>query len=195
MTDAKRLPGLCCHCQLPLEFPAQSIGLTAPCPFTTSPKPRCSWPRRRKWVRVAQNHCLDDRGDTGYRRGRRGAAHRAQVPAKETGGTACTYSKSPGLLSMPTLGGAIHGANFPISYCGVISEAMKSPSAAVGSQSGRHRRQVARIDQEAVGRRLDVAKFADLAMEGDVRQRQAERIAGKFDHLVPAQEALGAVRV
>jgi hypothetical protein len=24
-----------------------------------------------------------------------------------------TYSKSPGLLSMPTRGGAIHGANFP----------------------------------------------------------------------------------
>src|SRR5215468_2555944 len=54
-----------------------------------------------------------------------------------------TYSKSPGLLSMPTLGGAIHDANLPISYSGFISEAMNSPSAADGSQLFRSRAQVA----------------------------------------------------
>ena len=46
-----------------------------------------------------------------------------------------TYSKSPGLLSIPTLGGEIHEANSPISVTGSISEAMKSPSAAEGSHS------------------------------------------------------------
>src|SRR6202047_2958571 len=46
-----------------------------------------------------------------------------------------TYSKSPGLLSMPTLGGEIHGANSPTSVTGVIREAMKSPSSAEGSHS------------------------------------------------------------
>src|SRR6202030_2244395 len=46
-----------------------------------------------------------------------------------------TYSKSPGLLSIPTLGGAIQGANPPISVTGFISEAMKSPSSAEGSHS------------------------------------------------------------
>jgi peptidoglycan/xylan/chitin deacetylase (PgdA/CDA1 family) len=46
-----------------------------------------------------------------------------------------TYSKSPGLLSMPTLGGEIHEANSPISVTGVISEAMKSPSSDEGSHS------------------------------------------------------------
>jgi len=35
-----------------------------------------------------------------------------------------TYSKSPGRLSMPTLGGAIHDANSPTSVTGCISEAM-----------------------------------------------------------------------
>src|SRR5215813_10617862 len=46
-----------------------------------------------------------------------------------------TYSKSPGLLSMPTLGDEIHGANSPGSVTGVISEAMKSPSDADGIHS------------------------------------------------------------
>jgi NAD(P)-dependent dehydrogenase (short-subunit alcohol dehydrogenase family) len=46
-----------------------------------------------------------------------------------------TYSKSPGLLSMPTLGGAIQGANLPGSVTGFISEAMKSPSSVDGSHS------------------------------------------------------------
>src|SRR5262249_50840581 len=48
-----------------------------------------------------------------------------------------TYSKSPGLLSMPTLGGAIHGANWPIAVTEAINEAMKSPSPVEGSQSSR----------------------------------------------------------
>ena len=43
-----------------------------------------------------------------------------------------TYSKSPGLLSMPTLGGAIQFANLPGSETGSISEEMKSPSEAEG---------------------------------------------------------------
>src|SRR5204863_8593945 len=46
-----------------------------------------------------------------------------------------TYSKSPGLLSMPTLGGEIQGAYSPGSVTGVISEATKSPSSAEGSHS------------------------------------------------------------
>src|ERR1700742_946622 len=46
-----------------------------------------------------------------------------------------TYSKSPGLLSMPTLGGEIQEAKLPASVTGVISEAMKSPSADEGSHS------------------------------------------------------------
>src|SRR6266481_2322276 len=46
-----------------------------------------------------------------------------------------TYSKSPGLLSMPTLGGEIQEANSPVSVTGVISEAMKSPSSDDGSHS------------------------------------------------------------
>src|SRR5262249_16793280 len=53
-----------------------------------------------------------------------------------------TYSKSPGLLSMPTFGGEIHGANSPISVTGVISEPMKSPSLDDGSQSSRRLLQV-----------------------------------------------------
>jgi uncharacterized paraquat-inducible protein A len=32
MARTKQLKGLCSHCQVPLEFPAQSIGLTAQCP-------------------------------------------------------------------------------------------------------------------------------------------------------------------
>src|SRR4051812_8256608 len=46
-----------------------------------------------------------------------------------------TYSKSPGLLSIPTLGGEIHGANFPGSFTGSIRLAMKSPSSTDGSHS------------------------------------------------------------
>src|ERR1700676_2972434 len=46
-----------------------------------------------------------------------------------------TYSKSPGLLSIPTLGGEIQLAKPPISVTGVIREAMKSPSPVEGSQS------------------------------------------------------------
>src|SRR5207245_10655968 len=53
-----------------------------------------------------------------------------------------TYSKSPGLLSMPTLGGAIQGANWPISVTGVINDAMTSPSAVDGSHSFRRLFQV-----------------------------------------------------
>ena len=44
-----------------------------------------------------------------------------------------TYSKSPGLLSMPTRGGAIQLANLPGSVTGCISAAMKSPSSFDGS--------------------------------------------------------------
>src|ERR1700716_1733767 len=46
-----------------------------------------------------------------------------------------TYSKSPGLLSMPTLGGEIQLANSPVSVTGIISEEIKSPSSDEGSQS------------------------------------------------------------
>ena len=46
-----------------------------------------------------------------------------------------TYSKSPGLLSMPTFGGEIQDAYWPVSVTGFISEAMKSPSAVDGSHS------------------------------------------------------------
>src|SRR6185437_5112806 len=44
-----------------------------------------------------------------------------------------TYSKSPALLSMPTLGGAIQEANLPGSQHGCIRLWMKSPSAFDGS--------------------------------------------------------------
>src|SRR5262249_22219183 len=44
-----------------------------------------------------------------------------------------TYSKSPGLLSMPTLGAAIQGANLPGSQQGCMRLSMKSPSALEGS--------------------------------------------------------------
>src|SRR4051812_42633898 len=54
-----------------------------------------------------------------------------------------TYSKSPGLLSMPTLGGEIHGAYSPVPVTGFNSEAMKSPSAVDGSQSALRLFQVA----------------------------------------------------
>src|SRR5690242_2280812 len=46
-----------------------------------------------------------------------------------------TYSNSPGLLSMPTLGGAIHEANLPASYCGCIRLSMKTLSASFGRKS------------------------------------------------------------
>src|SRR5262249_55092611 len=46
-----------------------------------------------------------------------------------------TYSKSPGLLSMPTFGADIHEANWPASVTGCISEAMNSPSAVEGTHS------------------------------------------------------------
>src|SRR4249920_853144 len=46
-----------------------------------------------------------------------------------------TYSKSPGLLSMPTLGGEIQDTYWPVSVTDVISEAMKSPSSVDGSHS------------------------------------------------------------
>src|SRR5262249_61298550 len=54
-----------------------------------------------------------------------------------------TYSKSPGLLSMPTFGGEIQEANWPISVTGFIREAMKSPSFVDGSQSSLRLAQVA----------------------------------------------------
>src|ERR1700761_6111142 len=54
-----------------------------------------------------------------------------------------TYSKSPGLLSMPTLGGEIHEANSPVAVTGTISEAMKSPSSDDGSHSALRLFQVA----------------------------------------------------
>ena len=44
-----------------------------------------------------------------------------------------TYSKSPGLLSIPTRGGAIQDANLPRSQHGAISPAIKSPSSFDGS--------------------------------------------------------------
>src|SRR5689334_6381652 len=46
-----------------------------------------------------------------------------------------TYSKSPGLLSMPTLGAEIHGANLAGSVSDFIRLAMKSPSSVDGSHS------------------------------------------------------------
>src|SRR5919198_764093 len=47
-----------------------------------------------------------------------------------------TYSKSPGLLSIPTFGGAIQPANLPGSYCGVIRLSMNSRSESDGRNSG-----------------------------------------------------------
>src|SRR5687768_16288306 len=46
-----------------------------------------------------------------------------------------TYAKSPGLLSMPTLGGAIQPAKLPGSVSGFIRLATKSPSSVDGSHS------------------------------------------------------------
>ena len=43
-----------------------------------------------------------------------------------------TYSNSPGLLSMPTLGGAIQLVNLPASNCGCIRLSMKSRSSSDG---------------------------------------------------------------
>src|SRR3984893_16211276 len=121
--------------------------------------PRCETVRGTPWpgnsagvfgTRVAENH-LGQRlpaASTGRTYGCKrsdqtsknscgtGAVH-IWVPA--FAGTICdhvsifTYSKSPGLLLIPTLGGEIHGANSPISVTGVISDAMKSPSSADGS--------------------------------------------------------------
>ena len=50
-----------------------------------------------------------------------------------------TYSKSPGLLSMPERGGAIHEANAPASRTGRIRLATKALSSAVGRNSSRRR--------------------------------------------------------
>src|SRR3972149_1947302 len=50
-----------------------------------------------------------------------------------------TYSKSPGLLSIPILGGAIQPANLPATDSGFISSLMKSPSSCEGSHSFRPR--------------------------------------------------------
>src|SRR5437763_14711622 len=46
-----------------------------------------------------------------------------------------TYSKSPGLLSMPTFGGDIQDAYWPVSVLGVIRQVMKSQSADYGTHS------------------------------------------------------------
>src|ERR1044072_3879862 len=46
-----------------------------------------------------------------------------------------TYSKSPGLLSMPTFGGELHAPNLPGSVSDFIRLAMKSPSSVEGSHS------------------------------------------------------------
>ena len=70
---------------------------------------------------------------------------------------------------------------------------MKSPSAVDGSQSPLRLAPGGVVDQHAFGRRVDVLELADLAMEGDVRQRQLKSIAGGRDHLVPAQHALDAI--
>src|SRR5262249_35866385 len=56
-----------------------------------------------------------------------------------------TYSKSPGLLSMPTRGGAIQLANLPGSVTGFIRLWMKSPSFFDGSHLSRSRFQVASL--------------------------------------------------
>src|SRR5882672_6664377 len=50
-----------------------------------------------------------------------------------------TYSKSPGLLSMPAGGGAIHEAKAPGSVTGRIRLATKASSAADGRNSWRRR--------------------------------------------------------
>src|SRR4051812_44644865 len=46
---------------------------------------------------------------------------------------------------------------------------------------------------DSLRRGVDIAKFADLAVERGVRQFEAEIDAGFFDDLVPALDALGAV--
>ena len=48
-------------------------------------------------------------------------------------------------------------------------------------------------DGHAGGRGLDVGELADVAMEGHVRQLQAELDAGLLDHLVPALNAADGV--
>src|SRR5262249_35608457 len=48
-----------------------------------------------------------------------------------------TYSNSPGLLSMPTLGGAIQPANLPGSYCGCIRLSMEARASAEGRKESR----------------------------------------------------------
>src|SRR5256885_16633721 len=59
----------------------------------------------------------------------------AGLHALQTHVSIFTYSKSPGLLSMPTFGGAIHEANLPASVTGSIRLAMKAPSSVDGSHS------------------------------------------------------------
>src|ERR1700755_3519840 len=54
-----------------------------------------------------------------------------------------TYSKSPGLLSMPTFGAEIQEANVPGSVTGAINDAMKSPSSVEGIHSPLRLAQVA----------------------------------------------------
>src|ERR1051326_8336212 len=49
-------------------------------------------------------------------------------------------------------------------------------------------------EQDAFRRGVDIPELADLAMERGVRQFEAEIDAGLFDDLVPALDALGAVR-
>src|SRR5229473_7315185 len=98
------------------------------------------WGRVREGVShkdSARGYPLSNSPPQGPQGGREPTARVVRVPQKrcEPHVSIFTYSKSPGLLSMPTLGGEIHGANWPISVTGVISEAMKSPSSAEGSHS------------------------------------------------------------
>ena len=106
-----------------------------------------------------------------------------------------TYSKLPGRLSMPTFGGAIQDANLPGSLTGFISEAMNAPSLAEGSHSSLLFRPGRLVEQHAGRRGLDILELADVAVEGDMRQRQTEIHAGALDDLVEALDALGAIAV
>jgi len=85
-----------------------------------------------------------------------------------------TYSKSPGLLSMPTFGGEI-----PVGVDACVGHRLHQRGDEVTVLCRRQPIDLALvpggvIDQHALGRGVDILEFADLAVERDVRQRQPE---------------------
>ena len=84
-----------------------------------------------------------------------------------------TYSKSPGLLSMPAFGGAIQDSNLPGSVCAAISEAMKSPSSG-GKMVAPHLGPLRVAEDAPLRIGMGGAELADRAVERDMGQAQAE---------------------